>query len=415
MKDRLAYIASIILPFIVAFSFLWLMPSSHANDISLSLAKVFWFTGIVFVLTNAMGLLFGRPKQSSGSQWNPHKRLIVTYVSKGDNAEALQRAITTSKLVLEAAGVNYIIEAITDMPVSVGADRHIVVPERYTTPNEAMYKARALEYGRVNRPQYERITRNTWILHLDEESIITPEAVEGIYHYINDRRNQNTVGQGEIKYNAHKYGQNLLITSIDSLRTGDDLGRFRFQYKVFGKPLFGMHGSFVLVPASLEDEVGFDLGGRGSITEDAYFALICAERGIRFGWVEGYIREQSPFTLLALLKQRRRWITGLRLLVFDKSISRRQRVMLGVNMTLWRMAYIPFFLSLMATLVSAMVGVVYMMGAYRNISGAGLPLSRQITIWLASLVLVPVCCAIEGVAVLYSIVSPIKTFEVVAK
>lgn len=428
MKHRLAYSASIVLPLFVSASLLLLVPRTHHANVLLSEAKFFWFTGSLFVLTNAIGLMYGRPKALAPRPWPTAKRLIVTYVSRGDNVEALRRAIATSKLVLEDLGVNYLIEAITDMPVRVGADRHLLVPPTYQTPNGAQYKARALEFGRFMRSDF---TRNTWILHLDEESVITPEAVAGIAGYISKRENADTIGQGEIKYNAHNYGKNLLITAIDSLRTGDDLGRFRFQYRVFGKPLFGMHGSFVLVPARLEQQIGFDLGGRGSITEDAYFALTAASRGVRFGWVEGYIREQSPFTLLALLKQRRRWITGLRLLVFDKTISRRQRWTLGINMTLWRAAWfgpvvtfwnflaggslVPTSVSIAAAIVSGMVGVVYMVGAYRNIIGADLPHHRQLLIWVASLVLVPVCCIIEGVAVVYSIISPIKTFEVVAK
>jgi egghead protein (zeste-white 4 protein) len=431
MKHRLAYSASILLPLTLSLLLLVVIPKSHNQNVLLNYGKIFWLTGIMFVATNAIGLFYGKPKTKSGTPWNMNKRLIITYVSKGDNSDALLRAIATSKLLLEEAGVNYMIEAVTDMPVNVGADKHLVVPEYYETPHHAKYKARALEFARVIRPTNESLGDDIWILHLDEESIITPEAIEGINHYINQPSNQNTIGQGEIKYNAHKYGNNLLITAIDSLRTGDDLGRFRFQYKMFKKPLFGMHGSFVLVPSLLEDHIGFDLGTKGSITEDAYFALICAAQGIKFGWVEGFIREQSPFTLLALLKQRRRWITGLHLLVFDKTISRKQRWILGVNMTLWRAAWIspiitiinflmggsalPFYLVLSASLVSGMVGVVYMVGAYRNIIGANLHWSRQVTIWSLSLILVPVCCIIEGIAVLYSILYPINTFDVVAK
>ena len=193
-----------------------------------------------------------------------------------------------------------------------------------------------------------------------------------------------------------------------------------------------MHGSFFLVNSLLERKIGFDLGGKGSITEDAYFALVCADKGVKFKWVQGYIREQSPFTIIELLKQRRRWITGLRLLMWDRTISARQRVFLGFNMLLWRLAWvgpivtianfllggsaIPAWAELTAGLTSGMVASVYMVGAYRNITNVEIHPLKKLIIWVASGVLMPISCAIEGVAVLYSIIAPVKnTFEVVDK
>lgn len=433
-----AFQASIFIPLLVAISIAAFGPISTEQDDVLSYAKLFWFTGLLFVITNAIGLMYGSPweKEQKAERdwqgWNPEKRLTVAYVSRGDNEIALRRAITASRLVLEDMGVNYRIEAITDMDVEVGADLNIRVPDDYETDNGAKFKARALHYAVEHRHDIDAYSKDDWIIHLDEESLLTPEVVRGISDYIEPDMAIYSIGQGEIKYNAYNYGNNLLITAIDAIRTGDDLGRFRLQYKLFKKPLFGMHGSFFLVPALLERHIGFDLGGKGSITEDAYFALVAAHKGVRFGWVEGFIREQSPFSILALLKQRRRWITGLRLLMWDKTISRRQRITLGVNMLLWRLAWVgpvvtlwnflaggsvlPPLAEVAAALVTGMVGVVYMVGAYRNVIGANLRFHKQLTIWVASGVLVPVACFVEGLAVLYSIVQPNKvSFDVVEK
>lgn len=433
LLHTLAYSSSIYLPLLLSGLLVVTIPSSQIDNVPLSYAKWFWFTGIIFVLTNAIGLLYGSPwheEQRDRRQWlgwDTTRRLIVTYVSRGDNAIALTRAIAATKLILEDMGVQYWIEAVTDMPVSVGADTHYLVPKRYQTKHGAKYKARALHYA----AQQRRTTRRDFILHMDEESVLTPEVIIGIDKFIHSDRSLMRIGQGEIKYNAHNYGRNILITAIDAIRTGDDLGRFRTQYKLFGKPLFGMHGSFFVVPGLLERAIGFDLGGKGSITEDAYFALVAADHGVRFQWVDGFIREQSPFTILALMKQRRRWITGLRLLMWDKTISFKQRLILGINMTLWRAAWIgpvvtlwniiaggsilPVWATVLSAFLSGMVVVVYMVGAYRNVTGIDMPLYKQLLIWVASGLLVPISCAIEGIAVMYSIVAPVKVFEVVNK
>ena len=103
------------------------------------------------------------------------------------------------------------------------------------------------------------------------------------------------------------------------------------QYKATHCPLVGMHGSFVLTPARIEREITWDVGGHGSITEDAYFALVAMDRGVRFDWVEGFVREQSPFTLLDLLKQRRRWFCGLSHIARDPAFRFRTTLTLKIQ------------------------------------------------------------------------------------
>jgi hypothetical protein len=41
------------------------------------------------------------------------------------------------------------------------------------------------------------------------------------------------------------------------------LGRFRLQFKLLGRALFGMHGSFILVPAVVENAIGAFAGPLG--------------------------------------------------------------------------------------------------------------------------------------------------------
>lgn len=432
----LAFISSIVMPIVFCLILVTLSSQSRNDNSVLSVAKIFWFSGIVFVITNAVGYLYGSPwhneqrLKSAWKGWNrtTRKKLVVSYVSRGDNEEALRRAIEKSRVVLDRHDVKYEIETITDIGVKVNADKSLVVPKTYKTKNGAMFKARALHFGCEKR----EADRHTWVLHLDEESVVSDELIVGISKFLARNRKIDVIGQGEIKYNAHNYGKNALITSIDAIRTGDDIGRFRTQYKLFKKPLFGMHGSFFIVNSSLEKRIGFDLGGRGSITEDAYFALVCADLGVKFQWVDGFIREQSPFTLIELLKQRRRWITGLRLLMWDRNISRKQRFLMISNMTLWRIAWIgpfvtfwnliaggsvvPAWASVSAAFISGVVASVYMVGAYRNVVGCELKNTSKLRIWLMAGILTPVSCFIEGIAVLYSIVfRNSTTFDVVAK
>lgn len=430
-----AYQASIFVPLFFVTLLLWLVPETEQVNEMLTIAKVFWFTSAIYILINVLGILYGSPHETEKRQkrdwvnWNEHRHLIVAYVSRGDNEVALRRAIKESRAVLDKMGVNYTIEAITDMPVEVGADVSHLVPKDYQTAKRAKFKARALHYAVEQRG---KLTRHDWILHMDEESMVTEEVVRGIAKYVQPDNAVYTIGQGEIKYNAHNYGKHMLITAIDAVRTGDDLGRFRFQYKVLKRPIFGMHGSFILVPAILERAIGFDLGGKGSITEDAYFALIAASKGVKFGWVDGYIREQSPFTLMELLKQRRRWISGLRLLVLDNAVPFKDRAFLMLTIflchiswlamvvTVWNLvaggSVLPTWVEMLAAMLTGFIAMVYMIGAYRNVTDIKMPFHKQLTIWLLAGLLVPVSCVVEAVAVVYSMTHPVNgVFEIVNK
>ena len=55
--------------------------------------------------------------------------------------------------------------------------------------------------------------------------------------------------QGLITY-ANEFIQNWFTTLADSFRVSDDMGKLRFQLKMFHKPLFGWKGSYVVTQVS---------------------------------------------------------------------------------------------------------------------------------------------------------------------
>lgn len=80
---------------------------------------------------------------------------------------------------------------------------------------------------------------NDWIVHLDEETLLTSRSVNGIMNFVVDGKHQ--FGQGLITY-ANEEIVNWLTTLADSFRVAEDMGKLRFQFYMFHRPLFSWKG-----------------------------------------------------------------------------------------------------------------------------------------------------------------------------
>ena len=140
-----------------------------------------------------------------------------------------------------------------------------------------------------------------WIVHLDEETLLTEASVRGILNFIT--AGKHSFGQGKIREypealsrknpqiiprksdclhrwlfplcnkfainfnvagvityannppqfkNYLKYLQNRFCTVADSFRVGEDFGKIRCQLTYLNKPIFGWKGSYVVCNVSIE-------------------------------------------------------------------------------------------------------------------------------------------------------------------
>jgi egghead protein (zeste-white 4 protein) len=293
-------------------------------------------------------------------------RLVFRFVTKGDNIDVLRDSVVAVHKAFanyQHASGPYHIEIISDCPVSLnmGVDfrtRIYVVPPGYTTRYRSRFKARALTYLQEQvRPQSE-----DWYIYLDEESLVDEKLLAGLYRFIQrsidtethaqyDRKKHypaGLIGQGAILYQ----GGNWFFRGADALRTADDLGRFRLQYAL-GKPLFGIHGSFIVIRGIDDARLSFDVGSTNSITEDTAWALRAWAQGFRFAWVDGYLHEQPPQRARDFVRQRSRWLSGIRAVLGDTKIPIRYRLCLGVFTGLWQLAFLPFLVAVVALFVHA--------------------------------------------------------------
>ncbi|KOS36390.1 hypothetical protein ACN38_g12870 [Penicillium nordicum] len=170
-------------------------------------------------------------------------------------------------------------------------------------PAHAKYKGRALEWCRL----HWKLSELDWVLHLDEETEIDEYLVQAYLDFI--ERETEDIGMGTIYYTSHNYWKNPFLTTAEIFRVAEDFGRFQLPIRLFKRPLLGwMHGSFILINGAVENKVTWDTE---CLAEDFWFAFHAARRGVKFGWIHAIAREQPPVSVSDLIKQRRRWYTGI--------------------------------------------------------------------------------------------------------
>ncbi len=394
-------------------------------------ASVLWLLLALPVATNCLGILWYRRGSTSRTVEPTEHHVCFRIVTRGTNVEAVCKTVRQVRdEVARLPLFPYSIEVVTDTPLPLDESpdlRQICVPGGYRTAAGTRYKARALQYALEHSP----LPAEAWILHLDEETHVTASVLRGIAAAVTEEERSGAlrVGQGVVLYHRD-LDEHPLLTLADSIRTGDDLGRFRLQHFT-ERPLFGLHGSFILVRNDVERRVGFDFGPDGSVTEDAWWALLEMAAGTRTRWVDGYCLEQSTRSAKDFVKQRRRWFVGLMLVCRRTPIPFRLRAPLLLSVLLWGMSWlgwwgvtvailatgarIPLFVFLTGVASVSAYTAQYLLGLELNLVQRGVSLPRRLAWHGAQFLLTPVFSVLESSSVVYALLRPERGFHVVKK
>lgn len=447
--DGVLFRATTVLIFVVAIAAIRVLnemawaagrPPASGSEHLIQWASWAWAASFPTVLVSVLALAIGGDHRDDSPAVDPSVVVAFRIVSRGRNADALAATVDAVRRVMhETPLFRYRIEVVTDEPVALtpAGDLHcMVVPADYATPHRSRWKARALCYA-VERSRNEA---KDYIVHLDEESWPSTSAVVGIAEFVARHNNRflPPIGQGMILYYRHLTGRRLvpkLLTLADMLRTGDDIGRFRFQYRM-GKAPMGIHGSFIVIRTDVEQRIGLDVGADGSLTEDAWFALAAQSAGAEFAWVNGYVVEQAPERVVDFVKQRRRWWNGLfRVALFAPSKAWARLTLFGF-LVLWGAAMVGsvytvlnLFLGLETHPVASWLGTIcfawyltmYLSGLRLNIAAWRQDVDQRVPRWhrfalyAGLVVLMPVFGLLEAAAVMYGMVRPERGFTVITK
>lgn len=194
--------------------------------------------------------------------------------------------------------------------ISKGVDIKVfVVPQSYKTKNNTGCKARSLQY--MVEERRKNIDIDDYIVHLDEESIFTPNNL--IRLIVSLLRNPHDISEGVISYGTDWKKANILCRAIES---GRPFGCCEcYNLIKDGKAPYHLHGSNLVVKRKVEDTIGWDQGtlkGNDLVAEDLIFGMRAfLKYGKKsFGWHYAEMIEQPPFTILSAVRQRERWVMG---------------------------------------------------------------------------------------------------------
>ena len=345
-----------------------------------------------------------------------HPLICFRVVTKGLNPRLVNENVQKNIILCNSLGLqNFIFEIVTDKFIDVSRIplvREIIVPFNYRTTKGSKYKARALHY--CLEDDVNTLNEEDWIVHLDEETILTKGSVIGIVNFI--AKGTSSFGQGVITY-ANEEIVSWITTIFDLSRVGNDYGILRFCLKYFRKPLFSWKGSYVVSNAGAEKKVSFDFGIDGSIAEDCFFGLTAWNQGYLFDFIEGEMWEKSPFSLTDYVKQRKRWIQGITLTFLSKHIPLKQKVGIFFILLSWvtmpltasNTALVIMYPLPMPTILNFLCGFMggvmmflFIVGALKSFNFKRIGLWKFLLICLSSIILLPFFVLAETCAVIYA-------------
>jgi hypothetical protein len=313
------------------------------------------------------------------------------------------RVLTVNAEAVVQQTVNALPDGIVDVRVIAEADIDIDGAEVHVVPEEfdctATNKGRAVEWARQNVDSDEE-----YLLYLDEDTIVT--ELTGLPDADFIQFTEKPI-----------YTGSRLTYLCEVFRTGyqfEQLGFHRLSY-----PLYAWGGGFA-IRRRIEAEIGWDVA---TITEDTNLIWRAArEYDLTYQLVDTRFRNQAPPSVKAMLKQRRRWMSGT--VGDDHLLPALYRPLYFTRVIAW--AFSPFVpllalasyllpgtapgMELYALLSTALLGILLVYMLFGLIAYRKHPL-----LWPVFLLLTPVAVVLHSIGALWGVVSPVTNFEVTEK
>lgn len=364
-----------------------------ANPVVGSIVILLWIALVLYAFSAFWWLfevlVLSRGRKEDTSEW--------------ELADIQVRILTIDSEAVVQATVNSVPDAIDDIHVIAERDISVENATVHAVYEEfecnATNKGRAVEWARQHVP-----CDKEYVLYLDEDTLMA--GFEGI-------------PDADIVQFTEKpiYTGSRLAYLCEVFRVGyqyEQLGFHRLSY-----PLYAWGGG-VAVRNEIEEEITWDVA---TITEDTNFVWRAAkEYNLSYQLVDARFRNQAPPSIKALIKQRRRWISGT--LRDGDLLPLWYRPIYSTRIIAW--AFSPF-VPVLILLAYLFPGTAPSLALYETISlglvsilfiymFAGIIAYRKNPLlWPVFLILTPLAVFVHSVGAIWGLFRPIETFEVTEK
>jgi beta-1,4-mannosyltransferase len=350
----------------------------------------------------------------------PHPKVIFSIAARSLTAILKGPVDAIKNSCAEAGFSNYEIKLVVDkIETKIDGVDVIVVPGDFVCLSK--YKARALHYALKYLPN----SKDVWILHLDEDAIVTPQCVRSIVNYIENGGNPVANGPSVFPYDGNFltfYGESQRFWTFYWLMDQEMSSRVHW-----------LNGSNLLIRTDIEQAVGWSFVNC-FISEDARFGYEATKKfGKIFGWHNGLTIETPPASVKGILKQRTRWFYGSILNLRYVPRARLPRRLYSI--TAWwdgliltsflfvilvtlgtglRFFSSPYFIYVLWGTAVFWLGR-YQIGVYQNLKFSSINWMMKVLLHIGIIPLAPVIDLICSLPTLLALIHPPKAFEITAK
>lgn len=340
-------------------------------------------------------------------------KLIFLIAARETNALVQQGSDSIHRACAEVKFKNYeVMVVVQRTSVELEGITVLQVPKSFTC--QSQFKARQLQYALRFLPN----SKDAWVLHLDEDALVTPHCVSSILSYIH--RGGKPVANGPSVFPD----KNPLMLVAETNR------QWTFYWQMdqlaSGRP-FWLNGSNLLIRSDIEQQVGWDDGA--IFSEDSRFGYMAWRKcGHVFGWHGGLTVEAAPATVKGLFQQRKRWYWGSWLNLTKVPTQWWPRRIYGIfcwNISLFMaLAFIasplPAFdtwgaLSWLIVPAAVLWQGRYQQGLYWNLKYSQFSPRRKLVYHLLAIPLAPVADVLCNIPTAWAWVNPPTNFEITAK
>ncbi|WP_259517224.1 glycosyltransferase [Halanaeroarchaeum sp. HSR-CO] len=313
------------------------------------------------------------------------------------------RILTIDAASVVQTTVDALPDQITDVRVIAERDIDIDGATVYVVPEEfdcqATNKGRAVEWARRNVDCHRE-----YILYLDEDTIVTD--LTGLPDADFVQFTEKPI-----------YTGSRLTYLAEVFRTGyqfEQLGFHRLSY-----PLYAWGGGFA-IRTDIEADLGWNVA---TITEDTNLIWRAADAyDLDYRLVDSRFRNQAPPSVAAMLKQRRRWMSGT--IGDDHLLPIRYRPLYLTRVIAWAFSpFVPLLLvaayllpgsapgtALYALISTGLLAIIFLYMLFGVVAYRKHPL-----LWPLYLLMTPVAVVLHAVGAIWGVVDPVTEFEVTEK